>query len=106
MAADDDVQSLGEVARGVVRVEQAIETMRAEFQRAVAEHVTVGVFEARMETARERLRAVEDRMTASEANLKAIEDERDRVRLALTVAILTALLAPIIVVLLLRGVVK
>ena len=100
--ADD--QSLGEVARGVNRLETALEAMRTEFQRAVSEHVTVGVFEARMETARERLRAAEDRLSQNETRLQGIEDERDRVRLALTVAILTALLAPIVVVLLLRGV--
>lgn len=104
MSESADEQSLGEVARGVNRVETAIETMRAEFQRAVAEHVTMAVFEARMETARERLSAAEARLTATGVRLQNIEDERDRVRLALTVAILTALLAPIVVALLLKGI--
>lgn len=98
-----DDPTLGEVARVVHRLEQALSEFRSEMRTMVEARVSKEAHAAGMEVVHSELRALSERTTKAEARVDSIEDERDRTRLAITVALLTALAAPIVVALLLGG---
>lgn len=85
-------------------MEQSLSGFRSEIQSLIADRVTIDTFNARMETQRQAVEGLRERVAANETRTQSMEDERDRTRLALAVAIITALLAPIVVALLLRGI--
>lgn len=103
MSADED-PTLGEVARGVGRLEQTLAEIRTEMRTALDARVSKEAHSAEMATIRAVHDAMSARLTNVEVRTQQVEDERDRTRLAVTVALLTALVAPIVVALLLKGV--
>ncbi len=100
----EDIQTIGEVGRGVDRIERQLGEFRTEVRTLIDAKVSKEAHDAEMATVRARAEAADARVTKLEMGLKAVEDERDRTRLAITVALLTALAAPIVVALLLKGV--
>lgn len=102
--AAEDVPTIGEVGRGVDRIERQLGEFRAEVRTLIDAKVSKEAHSAEMATVHARSEATDARVTKLEIALKAVEDERDRTRLAITVALLTALAAPIVVALLLKGV--
>lgn len=100
----EEAQSLGEVARGVHRLEATLADFRSEIRTLIDAKVSKEAHSAEMGTVRAQHEALAARVSQAEVRLQNVEDERDRTRLAVTVALLTALVAPIVVALLLKGV--
>ena len=98
----DDI-SPREIRDGLKRVEDSVREARTEFQAAIAQHVTAAVFEARMETVMIRVLAADQRSLDNEIHIQRQEDERDRVRIAVFIAVFSSIVGPIILAVLVKG---
>lgn len=100
---EGDHLSGADVRESLRRIEASVESARREFREAIREHVTTGVFEARMDAMGIRVQAADDRARENEDRLNT-KDAQDRSRnLAIFIAVLTAFLGPLAVALILRG---
>lgn len=93
---DDDV-TIGELSRSLTALRAELSLWRTELSATLSTHVSLQLYQSEMHALTHRLASTEDR-------LEKIEDERDRVRMAVFTAIVAPIVVAVIVgVFLLRG---
>lgn len=90
----EDEVTLGEVSRNLAAMRRDFGERFTELATTMGQHVTIQLYQV-------EIAAIRDRLTASESKVQRIEDERDRMRLAM----FTAIVAPIVVALIVGGLV-